>query len=215
MTRVLLADDQAMVRNGLRMILELSGVEVVGEAADGEEALVLARETEPDVVLMDVRMPGVGGIEATRAIVDEGLPTRVVVLTTFDVDQHVYDALAAGAAGYLLKNATAEQLVSAVQRAAEGEIPMAPEVLARLIDRFVERRPRGEEPARLRALSPREREVLGLMASGLTNQEIGERLFVSLATVKTHVRSILAKTDSRDRIQAVLLAQEHGIAWSG
>ena len=191
MTRVLLADDQAMVRSGLRMILELRGV----------------------VVLMDVRMPGTDGIEGIRGIVAAGLPCRVVVLTTFDLDRHVYDALQAGAAGFLLKDASADHLVGAVERAAAGEVPMAPQVTARLVDRFLEREPQaGPAPPQVGALSPREREVLALVAQGLTNPEIAERLVVSLATVKTHVRSILAKLDARDRVQAVLLAHRYGLA---
>ncbi len=213
MTRVLLADDQDLVRSGLRMILELAGVEVVAEASDGAQAAELAARLEPDVVLMDVRMPGTDGVEATRRIVAAGLPCRVVMLTTFDLDQHVYDALVAGAAGFLLKDASAQQLVAAVERTAAGEAPLAPQVLARLIDRFLGRAPTSTvEPPGLRALSPREREVLGLMAAGLTNVEIAERLVVSLATVKTHVRNVLAKLEARDRVQAVLLAHRHGVA---
>lgn len=212
MTRVLLADDQDLVRSGLRMILELAGIEVVGEARDGAEAVTLTAELEPDVVLMDVRMPGTDGIEATRRIGDAGLPCRVLILTTFDLDRHVYDALRAGAAGFLLKDASAPQLVSAIERTVAGEAPMAPPVLVRLIDRFLERAPAFiPEPSRLQSLSPREREVLALMALGLTNSEIAERLVVSLATVKTHVRSILAKLDARDRVQVVLLAHQYGI----
>ncbi|KAE8763332.1 response regulator [Georgenia thermotolerans] len=210
MTRVLLADDQAMIRNGLRLILELGGIEVVGEAADGAEAVALATELRPDVVLMDVRMPGTDGIEATRRIIDAGLPCRVVILTTFDLDRHVYDALTVGASGFLLKEASAQQLVAAVERAVDGEAPMAAPVLTRMIHRFLERAP-APEPANLQSLSPREREVLGLMAAGHTNPEIADRLVVSLATVKTHVRSILAKLDARDRVQAVLLAHRHGV----
>lgn len=212
MIRVLLADDQDMVRSGLRMILELAGIAVVGEAGDGAEAVALAAELKPDVVLMDVRMPGTDGIEATRRIVDADLPCRVVILTTFDLDRHVYDALLAGAAGFLLKDASAQQLVNAVERTVAGEAPMAPPILARMIERFLKRPPgTTPEPPHLRSLSPREREVLGLMAAGLTNTEIAERLVVSLATVKTHVRSILAKLDARDRVQAVLLAHQYGI----
>ena len=211
MTRVLLADDQDLVRSGLRMILELAGIEVVGEARDGAEAVTLTAELEPDVVLMDVRMPGTDGIEATQRIVDAGLPCRVLILTTFDLDRHVYDALRAGAAGFLLKDASAPQLVSASERTVAGEAPMAPPVLVRLIERFLERAPASiPEPSRLQSLSPREREVLALMALGLTNSEIAERLVVSLATVKTHVRSILAKLDARDRVQVVLLAHQYG-----
>ena len=212
MTRVVVADDQAMVRSGLRMILELADVEVVAEAADGAEAVALAEMHRPDVVLMDVRMPGTDGIEATRRIVAAELPSRVLILTTFDLDQHVYDALTAGAAGFLLKDASADQLVGAVERTAAGETPMAPQVLGRLIDRFLQRQPADHSvPVGLASLSPREREVLGLMAVGLTNTEIADRLVVSLATVKTHVRSILAKLDARDRVQAVLIAHRHGV----
>ena len=213
MTRVLLADDQEMVRKGLRLILELAGIDVVGEAGNGAEAAAMSVELAPDVVLMDVRMPGTDGIEGTRRIVAAGLPTRVVILTTFDLDKHVYDALVAGAAGFMLKDASAQQLVGAVERTVAGDAPMAPQVLARMVDRFLERAPADEsEPPGLASLSPREREVLGLMASGLTNGEIAERLVVSLATVKTHVRSILAKLEARDRVQAVLLAHRHGVA---
>ncbi|MEU4097170.1 response regulator transcription factor [Streptomyces sp. NPDC026673] len=212
MIRVLLADDQDLVRTGLRLILELNGIKVVGEAGNGAQAVALAAELKPDVVLMDVRMPGGDGIEATRLIAAADLPCRVVILTTFDLDRHVYDALAAGAAGFLLKDASAPQLVSAVERTAAGEAPMAPQVMSRIIDRFLERVPQAmPEPPQLRSLSPREREVLGLMAVGLTNTEIANRLVVSLATVKTHVRSILAKLDARDRVQAVLLAHRYGV----
>lgn len=212
MTRVLVADDQAMVRSGLRMILELADVEVVGEATDGAEAYALAASLLPDVVLMDVRMPGTDGIEATRRIADAQLPCRVLILTTFDLDQHVFDALAAGAAGFLLKDATAAELVGAVERTAAGESPMAPQVLRRLIDSFLQRQPVAPaEPDVLAVLSPREREVLTLVADGLTNDEIATRLMVSIATVKTHVRSILAKLAARDRVHAVLIAHRHGL----
>ena len=212
MTTVLLADDQPLVRSGLRLILELGGIEVVGEACDGAEAATMTSALRPDVVLMDVRMPGTDGIEGTRRVVAADLPTRVLVLTTFDLDQHVYDALRAGAAGFLLKDVSAEQLVSAVERTAAGESPMAPAVLTRMVELFLERASATEvEPPSLKSLTPREREVLALMADGLTNGEIADRLVISLATVKTHVRSILAKLDARDRVQAVLLAHRHGI----
>jgi DNA-binding NarL/FixJ family response regulator len=158
-------------------------------------------------------MPGTDGIEGIRRIVAAELPCRVLVLTTFDLDRHVYDALQAGAAGFLLKDATAQQLTAAVERTAAGEAPMAPQVLSRLVDRYLERGPEIEVgPTVLQGLSPREREVLRLMAEGLTNSEIADRLVVSLATVKTHVRSVLAKLDARDRVQAVLMAHRLGLA---
>ena len=212
MTSVVIVDDQAMVRQGLRLILELGGIDVVGEAGDGEEGADLAARLVPDVVLMDVRMPGTDGIEATRRIVAAGLPSRVLVLTTFDLDVHVYEALRAGAAGFLLKDVTADGLVDAVRRAAAGESPIADVVLRRVIDHFV-RRPQGADPEsrkRLGALSQREREVLGLVGAGWSNEEIARGLGISVATVKSHVRHILAKLDLRDRVQAVVLAHETG-----
>lgn len=185
---------------------------MVGEATDGAEAVALAARSRPDVILMDVRMPGTDGVEATRAIVQAGLPCRVLILTTFDLDRHVYDALRAGAAGFLLKDASAQQLVGAIERVVTGEAPMAPPVLARMIERFLERAPATPaQSSRLGSLTQREHEVLALMATGLTNSEIAERLVVSLATVKTHVRSILAKLDARDRVHAVLLAHQHDV----
>ena len=212
MTRVLLADDQALVRDGFRLILELAGIDVVGEAGDGREAVELARRLEPDVVLMDVRMPAMDGIEATRRIADAGLPTRVLVLTTFDLDEHVYDALRAGASGFLLKDVTRQRLVEAVQTVAAGEALFAPTVLERLVAHYVERpagaRPR---PPELDELTPRELEVLGLIGKGLSNPEIAVHLIVSMATVKTHVRHLLAKLALRDRVQAVVLAHEIGL----
>jgi DNA-binding NarL/FixJ family response regulator len=212
MTSVVIVDDQAMVRQGLRLILELEGIEVLAEAEDGEQGVAAVRRHEPDVVLMDVRMPRVDGIEATRRIVAADLPTRVLVLTTFDLDQHVYDALRAGAAGFLLKDVTADRLVAAVEETAAGETPMAGSVLRRVIDQFVRRLPDPGATNRLGELSERETEVFALVGAGLTNQEIAERLFISVATVKSHVRHILAKLDLRDRVQAVVLAHESGIA---
>ena len=212
MTSVVIVDDQAMVRQGLRLILELEGIEVLAEAEDGEQGVAAVRRHEPDVVLMDVRMPRVDGIEATRRIVAADLPTRVLVLTTFDLDQHVYDALRAGAAGFLLKDVTADRLVAAVEETAAGETPMAGSVLRRVIDQFVRRLPDPGATNRLGELSERETEVFALVGVGLTNQEIAERLFISVATVKSHVRHILAKLDLRDRVQAVVLAHESGIA---
>lgn len=212
MTSVVIVDDQAMVRQGLRLILELAGIEVLEEAADGEQGVAAVRRHRPDVVLMDVRMPRVDGIEATRRIVESNLPTRVLVLTTFDLDVHVYDALRAGAAGFLLKDVTAERLVAAVQDTAAGETPMAASVLRRLLDQVVRRVPDPGGAERLGDLTEREREVLALIGTGLSNGEIAERLFISVATVKSHVRHILAKLDLRDRVQAVVLAHESGIA---
>jgi DNA-binding NarL/FixJ family response regulator len=211
MTSVVIVDDQEMVRQGLRLILELAGLEVLAEAADGDQGVAAVRQHRPDVVLMDVRMPHTDGIEATRLIVAEGLPTRVLVLTTFDLDAHVYDALRAGAAGFLLKDVTAERLVSAVEETAAGETPMDGGVLRRVIDQFVRRRPDPTLSGRLGELSEREVEVLGLIGSGLSNTEIAEHLFISVATVKSHVRHILAKLDLRDRVQAVVLAHESGL----
>ncbi len=207
--RLVIADDQALVRDGLRLIMELAGIEVVAEAADGEQAVATVLEHAPDVVLMDVRMPRVDGIEATRRIVAAQSPSRVLVLTTFDLDRHVYDALTAGAAGFLLKDASGPELVAAVQRTSAGEVAMAPAVLGRLITRFTDRPPVDAGPPE--ELSARELEVLVLIGRGLSNPEIAEELVVSLATVKTHVRHILAKLDLRDRVQAVVLAHQLGL----
>ncbi len=207
-TRVLLVDDQDLVRHGLRMILELGGVEVVGEAADGEEAVAAAAELSPDVVLMDIRMPGTDGVEATRRIVAAGSPARVIVLTTFDLDQHVVDALRAGAVGFLLKDVTADGLVDAVRRAVAGEPVLAPAVLARMMDHFSSRPPASSPPPGFDELSEREREVLALIGAGRSNAEIAEELVISMATVKTHVRHVFAKLDLRDRAQAVVAARD-------
>ncbi len=217
MTSVLLADDQALVRGGFRMILDAEeGIEVIAEAEDGRAAVERAREFRPDVVLMDVRMPVLDGIGATRIVVDEGLAGHVLVLTTFDEDRVVYDALQAGASGFLLKTVPPAQLVDAVRIVAAGEALLAPAVTRRLIEEFVRRPPPGDGvPERLAALTEREREVLALIARGLTNGEIAERLYVSGATVKTHVNRILSKLDVRDRVQAVVLAYETGLVRPG
>ncbi len=210
--RVLLADDQKLVRGGFRMILRAEpDIEVVGEAADGAEAVALARQVEPDVVLMDVRMPNVDGIEATRQIVDrsEDAP-RVLVLTTFDLDQYVYEALRAGASGFLLKDAPDEQLVSGIRIVASGGSLFAPAVTRRLIERFAGTPPPRPPPA-LGDLTPRELEVLRLLARGLSNAEIAAQLVISEHTAKTHVAHILNKLDLRDRVHAVVLAYESGI----
>jgi DNA-binding NarL/FixJ family response regulator len=211
--RVLLADDQTLVRSGFRMILRAEpDIDVVGEAADGAEAIGLARELDPDVVLMDVRMPNVDGIEATRRIVDGSRHApRVLVLTTFDLDEYVFEALRAGASGFLLKDAPEDQLVSGIRVVAGGASLFAPAVTRRLIERFAGGAPKPPPPA-LGELTPRELEVLRLVSRGLSNAEIAAELVLSEHTAKTHVAHILDKLDLRDRVQAVVLAYESGIA---
>jgi DNA-binding NarL/FixJ family response regulator len=213
MTTVLLADDQELVRSGFRLILELADFEVAGEASDGREAVELARTAQPDVVLMDVRMPGMDGIEATRRIAQAGLPSRVLMLTTFDLDEYVYEALRAGASGFLLKDAGRERLIEAVRTVAAGESLFAPSVLQRLVTHFVARPPVGAARPKgpLAELSERETEVLKLVGRGLSNAEIAGTLVISQATVKTHVRHVLQKLGLRDRVQAVALAYEAGL----
>jgi DNA-binding NarL/FixJ family response regulator len=215
--RTLIADDQALVSAGFRAILEAyPGIEVVAEASGGAEAVELARRLTPDVALMDVRMPGMDGIEATRRIVLAGLPTRVLILTTFDLDEYVYAALQAGAAGFLLKDVPRDQLVVGVRTVAAGESLLAPAVTRRMIERFVRLPPPGaERPAALAALSPRELEVLRLLARGLSNADIASQLVVSPTTAKTHVASILGKLDLHDRVHAVVLAYESGLVQPG
>jgi DNA-binding NarL/FixJ family response regulator len=216
--RVVLADDQALVRTGFRMILaETDDIEVVGEAGDGDEAVRVAAAADPDVVLMDVRMPHTDGIAATRRIRAAGAAARVLILTTFDLDEYVYAGLRAGASGFLLKDALAPELVAAVRVVASGEAVVAPTVTRRLIERFI-----GDEPATGRpsltafdVLTGREREVLTLIARGLANAEIAQRLFLSEGTVKTHVSRVLAKLGLRDRLQAVILAYEAGLVRAG
>jgi DNA-binding NarL/FixJ family response regulator len=214
--RVLLADDQRLVRSGFRMILRADPeVEVVGEAGDGEEAVALARELQPDVVLMDVRMPALDGIEATRRILAGPAPRpQVLVLTTFDLDEYVFAALRAGASGFLLKDAPEDQLGAAIRVAAEGGSMFAPSVTRRLIERFANV---GETapPPTLEELTARELEVLRLLARGLSNVEIAAELVVSEHTVKTHVARVLRKLDLRDRVQAVVLAYESGLVRPG
>ena len=213
--RVLVADDQEIVRAGYTALLNTQpDITVVGSAANGAEAVRLCREEQPDVVLMDVRMPTMDGIEATRQLAAEhsGAGPRVLVLTTFDLDQHVYDALNAGASGFLLKDVTAERLFDAVRVIAAGEALLAPTVTRRLISEFARLRPRQpQQPDLLRMLTPRETEVLRLVAEGLSNLEIAERLVVSDETIKTHVSRILAKLGLRDRAQAVVAAYETGL----
>jgi DNA-binding NarL/FixJ family response regulator len=210
--RVLVCDDQALVRSGFRMILEARpDLEVVGEAEDGLQAIELAEQTGPDVVLMDVRMPNLDGVEATRRIVRSGSPARVIVLTTYDVDEHVYDAVRAGASGFLLKDVQPTQLVAAIRVVAAGDALLAPSVTRRLLDRFARSLPDRAPPDSLSSLTEREIEVLRLLATGLSNAELAERLFVSEATVKTHVSSVLRKLGVRDRVQAVVLAYDAGL----
>jgi DNA-binding NarL/FixJ family response regulator len=211
--RVLLCDDQALVRGGFRMILEARpDLEVVGEAEDGLQAVELAGQTEPDVILMDVRMPNIDGVEATRRIVERGSGARVIVLTTYDLDEYVYDAIRSGASAFLLKDVQPTQLVEAIRIVAAGDALLAPSVTRRLLDRFARSLPdRQPAPASLSTLTEREVEVLRLLASGLSNAELSERLFVSEATVKTHVSSLLRKLEVRDRVQAVILAYEAGL----
>ena len=216
MIRVLLADDQELVRSGFRLILDLAdGIEVVGEAADGREAVRLAKELNPDVVLMDVRMPELDGIEATRRLRLTGVDARVLVLTTFDLDEYVYGAVRAGASGFLLKDAPREQLVTAVRTVARGEALLAPAVTRRLIERFVDRPAPVEAAPALAELSARELEVLRLLARGLSNVEIAAELVIGEATVKTHVARVLRKLDLRDRVQAVVFAYESGVVEPG
>jgi DNA-binding NarL/FixJ family response regulator len=211
--RVLLADDQELMRTGFRLILNAEpDLEVVGEAADGTQAVHAARRLEPDVVLMDVRMPHMDGIAATRKLGPDG--PRVLILTTFDLDEYVYDALRAGASGFLLKDAPADQLIAAIRVVASGEALLAPTVTRRLIAEFV-RRPEPASVPALEELTARELEVLKLLARGLSNAEVARELVVSDATVKTHVKRVLSKLGLRDRVQAVVLAYETGLVQPG
>jgi DNA-binding NarL/FixJ family response regulator len=215
--RVLLVDDQALVRSGFRLILETrEDLEVVGEAEDGREAVDLARRLNPHVILMDVRMPNVDGVEATRRLAAAGSPARVLILTTFDLDEYVYEAIRAGASGFLLKDVQPAQLVDAVRVVAAGEALLAPTVTRRLIAEFARAgASRRVRPAAFDELTPRERDVLLLLARGLSNAEIAAELVLSDTTVKTHVAHVLSKLDLRDRVQAVVLAYESGLVTPG
>jgi DNA-binding NarL/FixJ family response regulator len=225
---VVIADDQTLVRSGFRLILKAAGIEVLGEAADGEEAITTVLEHRPDVVLMDIRMPRTDGIEATRRILtaadDSQTPydgPRIIMLTTFDLDEYVYAALSAGASGFLLKDVTPEHLVAAVRLVRTGDALLAPSITRRLVERFAvpPATPTAAAPARsgcdTSALTPRELEVMGLIARGMSNAEIAAKLFLSEATVKTHVARILTKMGLRDRVQAVVLAYESGLVCPG
>jgi DNA-binding NarL/FixJ family response regulator len=211
MIRVLLCDDQALVRSGFRMILDArEDLEVVGEAEDGVQAIALARKLDPDVILMDVRMPELDGVEATRRLVAAGSRARVLILTTFDLDEYVYEAIRAGASGFLLKDVQPSQLVDAIRVVAAGEALLAPSVTRRLLDRFADTltNTNGSPPPGLDYLTERELEVLKLLAQGLSNAELADRLFLSETTVKSHISSVLRKLQLRDRVQAVVLAYE-------
>jgi DNA-binding NarL/FixJ family response regulator len=216
--RVVVVDDQPVVRTGFRTILEASGIEVVDEAGDGRQAVAVARRCRPDVVLMDIRMPVLDGIEATRQLAgpDVADPVRVLVLTTFDLDEHVYDALRAGASGFLLKDVGREELVAAVRVVAGGDALLAPSVTRRLLEEFARRPPVDRPPpASVEALTPREREVLALVARGRSNAEIAAELYVGEATVKSHVAHLLMKLGLRDRVHAVIHAYEVGLVRPG
>ncbi|MFJ3867171.1 response regulator [Streptomyces nigra] len=221
MTTVLIADDQTLQRFGFRMLLESQDdMTVLGEAANGSEAVRMTAELNPDVVLMDVRMPGLDGIEATRRITAAGDRTRVLILTTFDLDEYAYAGLRAGASGFLVKDAQPEELLAGIRAVATGDAVVAPSVTRRLLDAYVHHLPSGAparapvmtgEDSRLSALTEREREILTVVGQGWTNNEIATRLHLAESTVKTHVGRILAKTNSRDRIQAVILAYDTGL----
>jgi DNA-binding NarL/FixJ family response regulator len=215
--RVLIADDQQLVRAGFTMILDAEAdVDVVGEASDGREAVSEVRRLRPDVVLMDIRMPELDGIEATRQLAGSEDAPRILILTTFDLDEYVYEALRAGASGFLLKDTPPEQLVEAIRVVAGGDALLSPSVTKRVIEEFVaQKRPAQPKPRGLDDLTAREREVMTLVARGLSNAEIARELWVSETTVKTHVARMLMKLGLRDRVQAVVLAYEHGVVEPG
>lgn len=215
--RAVIADDQALVRTGFRMILAADGIEVVAEASNGAEAISAVRRTRPDVVLMDIRMPQMDGLEATRQILSDGADgTRILILTTYDLDHYVYAALTAGASGFLLKDVSPEHLVASVRLVQSGDALLAPTITRRLIERFAHRDEAKSAVHRdLSGLTPRELEVLRLLATGLSNAELADRLTLSATTVKTHVARILSKLGLRDRVQAVVLAYETGLISPG
>ena len=215
--RVLICDDQALVRGGFRAILGAQpDIEVVAEAENGAEAVALAQRRRPDVILMDIRMPVLDGVEATRRLVDMGSPARILVLTTFDLDEYVHAAIRAGASGFLLKDVTPAKLLEAIRIVAGGDALLAPSVTRRLLERFAATLPAGDNASHVLAqLTARETEVLRLLAAGLSNAEIASELVVSEATVKTHVSSLLRKLGLRDRVQAVILAYETGLVGFG
>ncbi len=212
MIRVVVADDQGMVRRGLISLLEQEpGIEVAGEAADGEQAVRIIEQTRPDVALLDIRMPVMDGLEAMRRLTAAGVPTRLLALTTFDLDEYVFEALRAGASGFLLKDASIEELAAAIRVVAGGEAVLAPAVTRRVIDAFAKGAASPKREDRLADLTPRELDVLKLLAKGLSNAEIADELVLTPATVKTHVSSVLSKLDLRDRVHAVIVAYETGL----
>jgi len=215
--RVVIADDQMLVRSGFRLILASAGIPVVAEAADGQEAVAAALKHRPEVMLMDIRMPEMDGLDATRRILGSrcGQDMRIIILTTFDLDQYVYAALAAGASGFLLKDVSPEHLIAAVRLVRSGDALLAPSITRRLVERYAGHQPAARASADLAALTPRELEVLGLIARGLSNAELAAELVLSEATVKTHVARILTKLQLRDRVQAVVLAYETGLVSPG
>jgi DNA-binding NarL/FixJ family response regulator len=214
--RVLVADDQALIRDSFRLLLDLeSDLEVVGEAGNGQEAVTLARRLDPDVVLMDIRMPVLDGLGATRALTRAGLRAAVLILTTYDADEYLYDAMKAGAGGFLLKDVRREQLAAAIRTVAGGEALLHPTLTRRLVERFVHGPPPGGHPPSLAPLTERETDVLRLVGRGLSNAEIAAALFLGEATVKTHLGHVLAKLNLRDRVQAVVCAYESGLVRPG
>lgn len=211
--RVLIVDDEALIRSGLGLMIESQpDIRVVDEAEDGREAVELALRHRPDVILMDVQMPHLSGIDATRRITAVDDPPRVVVLTTFGNDENVYEALRAGASAFLLKDSRPEDVINAIRVVAGGEALLSPAVTRRLVDQFIAAGRRPDVPARYESLTDREREIFGLIAEGLSNQEIADRVFVSFSTAKTHVSSILTKLGLRDRVHTVIYAYRHGLA---